>query len=470
MYRRASEGWLKHFDFILLDLVCAELAFFLGYYLRHRAMLFVSPYYVRVAFVLLAVEIFVSAFFHTYRGVLKRGAAPELIAVLQHVSEVSILLIVLLYLFKIVDPFSRLTFVYMWLFYFVLDYLGRMALKGVVVKRLEQNPSRSVILLTTSTRALKTVQMFQNNRQYGFRVAGLILYDRDGRGEAFDYVPVVASLEDAEEYICRNWIDEVFADLPEGIAIPGHLFQACLSMGITIHQRLPYDSHAAGEQFVESIAGCTVVTTAIKTVSWQQAMCKRLLDIVGGLVGVAGTLILTLFIGPAIFIKSPGPIFFKQVRIGQNGRKFKLYKFRSMYMDAEARKKDLMEQNKIKDGFMFKMDDDPRIIKGVGHFIRNHSLDEFPQFFNVLIGNMSLVGTRPPTVDEWEKYELHHRVRMSAKPGITGMWQVNGRSEITDFEEVVRLDEEYIRNWSMLLDIKIILKTVAVMFTKDGAS
>lgn len=141
-----------------------------------------------------------------------------------------------------------------------------------------------------------------------------------------------------------------------------------------------------------------------------------------------------------------------------------------MYLDAEERKKELEKQNKMKDGMMFKMDDDPRIIKGIGHFIRNHSLDEFPQFFNVLMGQMSLVGTRPPTVDEWEKYEFHHRIRMSAKPGITGMWQVNGRSEITDFEKVVQLDEEYIRNWSLLLDLKIIFKTVAVMFTKDGAS
>lgn len=470
MYRRASEGWLKHFDFIILDLICAEAAFFLAFYMRHRITLFAASYYTRIALLLVGVELFVSAFFRTYGSVLRRSAWKEWIAVLQHVSEVSIFLIVLLFLLKLVDPFSRLTFVFMWVLYVIFDYAGRLALKHVIVRRVVANPNRSVILLTTSTRAQKTVEMFQQNRQYGFRIAGLILYDRDGRGESFQYVPVVASLQDAEEYICRNWIDEVFADLPEGIAIPGPLFQACMSMGITVHQRLSYESRSAGEQFVETLAGCTVVTTAIKTVSWKQAMCKRLMDIAGGLIGAVGTLLLTLIIGPIIFIKSPGPIFFKQVRIGQNGRKFRLYKFRSMYMDAEERKKELMEQNKIKDGFMFKMDDDPRIIKGIGHFIRNHSLDEFPQFFNVLIGNMSLVGTRPPTVDEWEKYELHHRVRMSVKPGITGMWQVNGRSEITDFEEVVRLDEEYIRNWSLWLDIKIILKTVAVMFTKDGAS
>ena len=131
--------------------------------------------------------------------------------------------------------------------------------------------------------------------------------------------------------------------------------------------------------------------------------------------------IIFIFVAPIIYIKSPGPIFFKQVRIGKNGKKFNIYKFRSMYMDAEERKKELMAQNDIKDGMMFKMDNDPRIIKGIGNFIRDYSLDEFPQFWNVLIGDMSLVGTRPPTVDEWEKYEMHHRSRLAFKPGLTGM-------------------------------------------------
>lgn len=160
--------------------------------------------------------------------------------------------------------------------------------------------------------------------------------------------------------------------------------------------------------------------------------------------------------------------------------RFKMYKFRSMYRDAEERKKELMEKNRIKDGMMFKLDFDERIIgnkimpngekkTGIGDFIRRTSLDEFPQFINVLKGDMSLVGTRPPTVDEWEKYELHHRARLSIKPGITGMWQTSGRSNITDFEEVVRLDTEYIKNWTPGLDIRILLKTVVSIVSRKGS-
>ena len=151
-----------------------------------------------------------------------------------------------------------------------------------------------------------------------------------------------------------------------------------------------------------------------------------------------------------------------------------------MYMDAEERKKELMKENRVKDGMMFKLEWDPRIIgskrlpdgtvkKGIGNYIRDWSLDEFPQFFNVLKGDMSLVGTRPPTEDEWEKYELHHRARLAIKPGVTGMWQVSGRSNITDFEEVVSLDLKYIREWSIKLDLCILLKTVQVVLAQEGS-
>ena len=240
-------------------------------------------------------------------------------------------------------------------------------------------------------------------------------------------------------------------------------------MGITIHIKLARVADDSSNQIVEKLEGYTVLSTSINMVSAGQLIFKRTMDICGGLVGMLLTGIIFIFVAPIIYIKSPGPIFFNQVRIGKNGKKFNIYKFRSMYMDAEERKKELMAQNDIKDGMMFKMDNDPRIIKGIGNFIRDYSLDEFPQFWNVLIGDMSLVGTRPPTVDEWEKYEMHHRSRLAFKPGLTGMWQVSGRSNITDFEEVVRLDTEYIKKWSPGLDNMILFKTVAVVLGKVGS-
>lgn len=264
-------------------------------------------------------------------------------------------------------------------------------------------------------------------------------------------------------------MDEALFSIPTELALPDKLIRNFGIMGITVHIKLARVADDSSNQIVEKLEGYTVLSTSINMVSTGQLIFKRTMDICGGLVGMLLTGIIFIFVAPIIYIKSPGPIFFKQVRIGKNGKKFNIYKFRSMYMDAEERKKELMAQNDIKDGMMFKMDNDPRIIKGIGNFIRDYSLDEFPQFWNVLKGDMSLVGTRPPTVDEWEKYEMHHRSRLAFKPGLTGMWQVSGRSNITDFEEVVRLDTEYIKKWSPGLDIKILFKTVAVVLGKVGS-
>ena len=294
--------------------------------------------------------------------------------------------------------------------------------------------------------------------------------DENVKGWSYEGVPVVADASTAEEYLCREWVDEVFFTLPSEIELPAELVNLCEEMGITVHIRMAkMEDFENTNRFVQNIAGYVVVTSSVNVMTNGQAILKRAMDLAGGMVGCLITGILFLIVAPLIYFKSPGPIFFSQWRIGKNGRKFRIYKFRSMYMDAEERKKELMEQNKVKDGMMFKMDDDPLIIKGIGHFIRKTSIDEFPQFWNVLKGDMSMVGTRPPTLDEWEKYSPRHRIRMATKPGLTGMWQVSGRSNITDFEEVVKLDERYIREWNFALDIKIILKTVGNMVSGDGA-
>ena len=299
------------------------------------------------------------------------------------------------------------------------------------------------------------------------------LLDADWTGKIIHGVKIVANKDTVAEYVCREWVDEVFVNLPKSMPLPQALIDCFIDMGVTIHLKLIQMGQLNGQiQHVERLGTYTVLTSSMNMASWRQLFFKRTMDIAGGIVGCILTSILFLFVAPWVFIQSPGPIFFSQIRIGRNGKKFKLYKFRSMYMDAEERKKELLSHNRVQNGMMFKIENDPRIIggvNGIGNFIRKYSIDEFPQFWNVLKGDMSLVGTRPPTLDEWEKYDLHHRARLSIKPGITGMWQVSGRSEITDFEEVVRLDREYIMKWSIGLDIKTLLKTVRIVLMKQGA-
>ncbi len=195
---------------------------------------------------------------------------------------------------------------------------------------------------------------------------------------------------------------------------------------------------------------------------------KRLIDIVGALVGLMITGILSIPIAIAITIDDPGPIFFSQTRCGWMGKRFQIWKFRSMYIDAEARKAELEKQNQVQGAF-FKIDNDPRVTR-TGKFLRRTSLDELPQFWNVLKGEMSLVGTRPPTPDEVERYEVPEWQRLDVKPGMTGEWQVNGRSTIRNFEDVIRLDLQYQKNWSLLYDLQLIFKTIVILFRKNSGA
>lgn len=192
---------------------------------------------------------------------------------------------------------------------------------------------------------------------------------------------------------------------------------------------------------------------------------KRILDILGAIIGLAITGIIAVPIAVAMWLDDPGAIFYSQTRCGLKGKTFKIWKFRSMIADAE-RKKHLVE-NKAR-GHIFKNENDPRITK-VGRFLRRTSLDEFPQFWNVLQGDMSLVGTRPPTIDEVAMYEDRHFQRLSVKPGITGEWQVRGRSEVLDFEDIVRMDLDYQKKWSFFYDLDLIIRTVVVVLARKGA-
>ncbi|GHU43613.1 galactosyl transferase [Clostridia bacterium] len=472
MYRKWHLGVLKHVDFIFLDALCLECAFLLSYYLRHYMLPFSSPLYTSVFFLLPILHIVVSFFLSDYKGILRRGYYAEFRSVLSHVTMVTLLLSLYLFVIKDTTLYSRLSFITMYLFFLISSYATHCAwkhsLRTFLIKR---KGNRALLLITSRIYANDLVRDIQENNLFNLRLIGLILTD----GEPFDKkiagIPVVCDIKQAKDYICHNWVDEVMIDSENTSHAQKDLIAECITMGITVHRKIAALSDmTVKNQHLNKLAGCAVLTESLNSISVRQAFFKRAMDICGGLVGCFISAIFFLVLAPIIYIADPGPIFFAQERIGRNGKRFRIYKFRSMYLNAEDRKAELMKQNKIKDGMMFKLDKDPRIIPGVGHFIRSASLDEWPQFLNVLKGDMSLVGTRPPTIDEWEKYQAHHRVRMAMRPGITGMWQVSGRSKITDFEAVVKLDREYVNRWSFGLDVLLLGKTVVAVVKRDGAA
>lgn len=482
MYRKDSEGWLKHADFIVLDLICLQIAYVLAYAIRGHGF---NPYatiiYRNMAIFLELADLVVIFAYGTMKSVLKRGYYRDFVVTLHHTTIVGVLAVLYLFLIQEAQNFSRLTLILTMAVYLVLTYTVRTLWKKLLGKQMKDGGERKLLIITSEEAAERVVSNMQKNNYARFTLAGVAVIDADWTGREVCGIPVVANKETAAKYVCQEWVDEVLIVVPENLPNPTELIEQLSETGVTIHLSLAKITNIPGKkQFVEKVGNYTVLTTSINYASTGQLFLKRLMDIVGGLVGCICTGIIGIFVGPAIYIASPGPIFFAQERVGRNGKKFKMYKFRSMYMDAEERKAELMKDNRLGDGKMFKLDFDPRVIgnkilpdgthkTGIGDFIRRTSLDEFPQFYNVLRGDMSIIGTRPPLVSETNLYELHHRARLAIKPGITGMWQVSGRSDITDFEEVVRLDKEYIENWNIGMDIKILLKTVLVVFRKDGS-
>lgn len=360
----------------------------------------------------------------------------------------------------------------------VVQFAARQCLKRYLNKYFYKGSFASLVcIVATADRAETLVKALKGD--WTRKLQGIALLDGNAETTEIDEVPVVAGFEDFIEWIRREPLDEVYVSVPycTGDSLQPYVAEM-ESMGLTVHINIhsleQYTAKQSRESWMptvqrtlEETGGVPFATIAATGHNFGDIVIKRIIDVVGALVGLAIAVPIIAVTAIPLKLESPGPLFFKQKRVGRNGRVFYIYKLRSMYADAEQRKKDLMGKNKM-EGLMFKVDDDPRITK-VGRFIRRTSIDELPQFFNVLRGDMSLVGTRPPTLDEYEQYESHHKRRLSMKPGITGLWQVSGRSSIKNFEEVVKLDVTYIDNWSLLLDAKIMIKTIRVVFSQKSA-
>ena len=469
-------------DFLLLDLLGFQVAYRLSYLFL---LWYASPdnaFYSHQECVLFILEVVVCLLLQPYSDILRRSNGVEMLRVVETAAAVMVLDIIYLFMVKESAIISRMFFLVLAVSTVLIMWTFRVVHKKHLQKKKGVNGGdRALIIFTYSDQAEQIVKGFLKDAYNGFTIKGIYLLD-DGMKDRTEIqgIPFIDNSVSLFDAIGHEWVDEAVFFLRPDYLLPKCYIDDLLKMGITIHYSYPSLFEETGiMQRNDKIGPYYVLTNSVRIVNAVSLAAKRGFDILGGLVGCLLTVIIFIFIAPIIYIQSPGPIFFSQWRVGKNGRKFKIYKFRSMYMDAEKRKLEYMAQNKM-NGLMFKMDDDPRIIgsekkdkygrpRGIGNFIRKTSLDEFPQFWNVLKGDMSLVGTRPPTVDEWVQYDLSHRVRMCVKPGITGVWQVSGRSEITDFNEVVRLDASYVRDWNILLDIKILFKTVGVVLRSNGA-
>ncbi len=454
-----------------LDLISILAAFIIGTYIRFgnfRDMGDRNVHFLVCLCLMLFCTVY-SFFFDWNRNFLKRNIWKEGMAVFQYNIIMILVVNLLMTMMKWADVFSRLVLLYFFVLNIILSLFIHLMVKKVMhtYYSSEQN-SIKVMVVTQGNLIDETLDRLEKDLDIYYQIVALACLDYNMEGKKIRDIPVVAGKEDLIEVATQMALDEVFLNLP-GVSQSNmeKMIHGFKDMGVDCHYSLELPGMDANSSKVESFGNYTVITYTRFQSSYKRMLIKRMMDIVGGLVGMLITLLFLPFVALAIKLDSKGPVLFSQIRIGRNGRRFKIYKFRSMYIDAEERKKELEKENEIK-GLMFKIENDPRVTK-VGAFLRKTSIDELPQFYNVFKGDMSLVGTRPPTADEFEKYNQYYRRRISMTPGLTGMWQVSGRSDIEDFDDVVKYDLMYIDNWSLRLDIKILFQTIGVVLFGKGA-
>ncbi|MBO4291505.1 MAG: sugar transferase [Lachnospiraceae bacterium] len=484
LYRKKYK-LIEIYGAFLMDLLAIAISYFLAHRLR-----ILLPFGARITeetawfpiYVLCIIGcLLCNLMMNRYEGFFRRGYFAELEEVFRYNFIQFAFLSTCVYLFRLELDFSRLMLVYFVICNFVITYLLRVLFRKFIRQTYKKGKGSEKVLIVTDRQHLPSVEKhFGEDRGWSYEVVGIALTDLEkieskkekkerriaklGKEE----VTIVAGRADLIDISRQMPIDLVFFYSNDTVGNVESWIQAFTAMGVKCYfcvQNLNFQILCSG---VGEFADFPVMCYNSIERDYRMSIVKRLMDIAGSVVGLLITAVLFPFIAALIKIEDPkGKIFFSQIRIGKNGRRFRLYKFRSMYADAEERKKELLAKNEM-NGPMFKLENDPRITK-IGRILRKTSLDELPQFWNVFRGDMSLVGTRPPTEEEFEQYNDYYRRRMSITPGLTGLWQVSGRSNIKDFNEVVKLDLQYIDHWSIWKDLKILIQTVGVVFGNKGA-
>jgi len=453
------------------DLVLVVTAFLVAYYVRTKfpGRLTSLDNYIWVLFIAIPAWL-VSLNYNGLYHSLRRYSYFDVILRLLKVHFYCGLALSALVLFVDRDHFSRGLILFFILFSFLLITTLRISSKFVLSHfRRRGFNLRNCLVVGTQEKAKEFIRLLEDHADWGIRVAGFVqVSSTEIPSEILGY-KVLGRIDQVVDICKENLVDEVVFCIPKNHVVNVEDYLAELeTLGVTVRLVLDFFNLSKYKTDLSVFEDrLPILTFHTKSLDAQQLMLKRLLDIFGSLIGLLILIIIFPFIAISIKLEDPGPIFFCQERVGENGRKFCIWKFRSMYVDAEERKEELLAQNEMT-GAIFKIKKDPRITK-VGNILRKTSLDEIPQFWNVLKGDMSLVGTRPPTPDEVSEYDNWHRRRISIKPGITGMWQVNGRNNVDDFDEIVKLDLIYIDTWNLWLDIMILLKTVRVVFARNGS-
>jgi exopolysaccharide biosynthesis polyprenyl glycosylphosphotransferase len=377
------------------------------------------------------------------------------------------LFLALLFLFRLM-LIGRTTFLLHTGFTFVFLLTERVALAALLHAMRRRGYNYQAVLVVGTGKIARTfVDDVFGHPEWGVRIVGFLDWELPDRFWRYRDIPLVGELSDLGSIVQNNHIDSVVFAVPRSaLARLDGAMRTCEETGTHAVLMADFFEPKIATRTVSQLAGKPVIMFSTAPPNEWGILFKGAFDRVAAAAGLVVASPVMLAAAVAIKLEDRGPVLFRQHRCGLNGRRFPLYKFRSMVPDAEALKAQLLARNEVS-GAAFKMTDDPRITK-VGALLRKTSIDELPQLWNVLLGHMSLVGPRPPLPDEVSRFDPWQRRKLSMKPGITGLWQVGGRSNV-DFEEWMRMDLDYIDHWSLKLDAKILLKTIPAVLTREGA-
>lgn len=458
---------------LLGDLIATILAFVGAYLFRGTlpedsyAALFPFSWYLNLLIPIIPIWLLVFYLLELYRFWRGHGFWKETWLIFKAVSISSFLLGFIVFALKYVYVSRIFIFSFALFDFFLVIFFRWICRKAIQFLSRKNDSSRIILIIGKDKQARTLAQAIEKQRDMGLQVLGFLSTEDPIPPLKLNGYPVLGMAQDLPQILEKEVVDEViFAISQEELKTMQNLFLICEERGITARVILNFFPHILSKIHLDNLEGFTFLTFSTTPKNELLLFLRRIFDL-------SGSLFLLVILSPLFFLitllirlDSPGPAIYRQIRCGVNGRKFTFNKFRSMVERAEEKQEDLAAYN-LMNGPVFKMRNDPRITR-VGRFLRKTSLDELPQLINVLKGDMSFVGPRPPIPEEVGKYEGWQRRRLSMKPGITGLWQVSGRNQI-DFDEWMKLDLEYIDNWSLWLDLKILLKTIPVVLMGKGA-
>ncbi len=453
---------------ILADFGITLLAFYLIYYLETKGDIYMYTSFKGLPVVFAVIWVAMLYFFEMYESFR-----------IKSINEI-------IYIIPKAGIFTLLFFI-SFIFMFNMTYIGRdiivfsislsallilaekiILITIVRIMREKGHNYRNLLIVGTGKRAENLVSLIENHNECGFRIIGMVDKDPSRKNQSINNYKVLGSFDDIPDIVNNNVVDEVIFVVPRSwIYDIEDIMRFCETEGLKVHVALDYFNLKLSRPRQADFHGFPLLTFECTPNKVWSLLIKRLIDIIFSSIALVILSPLLTIIAVIIKLTSSGPVFFKQERCGLNGRKFVFYKFRTMFEGAEAMLDSLKKFNEM-DGPVFKMENDPRITP-IGRFLRKFSLDELPQLWNVIKNDMSLIGPRPPLPKEVKEYDYWQRRRLSMKPGLSCIWQIKGRNKIRDFEEWMKLDLEYIDNWSLWLDVNILLRTIPVVVFGIGA-